>query len=68
MHVQRENESKLDNEVEKNIFIDHKDGIKCQKIWNPLIEKIIYNQDIVFSGIKSIANRNPNQGNKNEKQ
>ena len=43
MHVPNEKMSKLDNKVEKCIFVNYKDGIKGYKLWNPIIRKIIYN-------------------------
>jgi len=33
-HVPRENMNKLDNKIEKCIFIGYKDGIKGYKLWN----------------------------------
>jgi hypothetical protein len=35
VHVPKENRSKLDNKVEKCIFIGYKDGVKGYKLWNP---------------------------------
>jgi hypothetical protein len=35
VHVPKENRSKLDNKVEKCIFIGYKDGMKGYKLWNP---------------------------------
>jgi hypothetical protein len=35
VHVPKENRSKLDNKVEKRIFIGYKDGMNSYKISNP---------------------------------
>jgi hypothetical protein len=35
VHVPKENRSKMDNKVEKCIFIGYKDGMKGYKLWNP---------------------------------
>ena len=40
--------SKLDKKAKKCIFIGYKDGMKGYKIWNPITNKTIYNQDVVF--------------------
>jgi hypothetical protein len=53
VHVPKEKRSKLDNKVEKCIFIDDKDSVKCYKIWNPIIRKIVYNHDMIFKEVKS---------------
>jgi transposase InsO family protein len=35
VHVPKENKSKLDNKVEKCIFMGYKDGVKGYNLWNP---------------------------------
>ena len=42
MHVQKEKRSKVDNKVEKCIFVAYKDGIKGYKVWNYVTRKIVY--------------------------
>jgi hypothetical protein len=54
VHVPRENRSKLDNKVEKCIFIGYKDGIKGYKLWNPVTKKIVYSWDVVFREVKIV--------------
>jgi hypothetical protein len=54
VHVPKENESKLDNKVEKCIFIGYKNGIKGYKLWNPITKKIVCNQDVVFREVKDV--------------
>ena len=54
VHVPKENRSKLDNKVEKCIFIGYKDGVKGYKIWNPETKKIVYSQDVVFREVKYV--------------
>ena len=55
MHVPKEKMSKLDNKVEKCIFVDYKDGIKGYKLWNPLTRKIVYRQDVIFKEVKKTS-------------
>ena len=45
--------SKLDNKVEKCIFVGYTDGIKGYKLWNPVTRKIVYSPDVVFKGVKN---------------
>ena len=47
-HVPKEKRSKLDNKVEKCIFVGCKDGLKGYKLWNPITRKIVYSPDVVF--------------------
>jgi hypothetical protein len=54
VHVPKENRSKLDNKVEKCIFIGYKDGIKGYKIWNLETKKVVYNWDVVFREVKDV--------------
>lgn len=60
MYVPRENESKLDNEVEKCILISYKDGIKGYKIWNLITNKAAYIQ--LFREVNK-----SNKGKKNQR-
>jgi hypothetical protein len=55
MHVPNEKKSKLDNKVEKYIFVSYKDGIKCYKLWNLVTRKIIYSRDVVFREVKNTS-------------
>ena len=47
--------SKLDNKVEKCIFIGYKDGIKGYKLWNPITRKAVYSRDVVFREVKNTS-------------
>jgi hypothetical protein len=42
VHVPKENNSKLDKNVEKCIFIGYKDGLKGYKLCNPKNKKVVY--------------------------
>ena len=55
MHVPKEKRSKLDNKVEKWIFVSYKDGIKGYKLWNPITRKIVYNRDVIFREVKNTS-------------
>jgi hypothetical protein len=55
VHVPKENESKLDNNVEKCIFIGYKYVLKGYKIWIPETKKIVYSQDVVFREMKDVV-------------
>ena len=48
VHVPKEKRRKLDNKVEKCIFIGYKDGMTGYKLWNPITKKIVYSRDVVF--------------------
>jgi hypothetical protein len=54
VHVPKENRSKLDNKVEKCIFIGYKDGVKGYKIWNPETKKTVYSRDVVCREVKDV--------------
>ena len=47
-HVPKEKRIKLDNKVEKCIFISYKDGVKGYKLWNLVTRKEVYNQNFSF--------------------
>ena len=55
MHVSMEKRSKLDNKVQKCIFIDYKDGVKGYKLWNLVTRKIVYNQYVIFREVESTS-------------
>ena len=42
VHVPKEKRRKLDNKVEKCIFIGYKDGVKGYELWNLVTRKIAY--------------------------
>jgi len=44
----------LDSKYEKCIFIGYKDGLKGYKLWNAVIRKVLYNQDVVFREVKDV--------------
>lgn len=46
-HIPKERRKKLDNKVEKCIFIGYKDGIKGYKLWNPTTRNIFYSKDVI---------------------
>ena len=48
VHVPKEKMSKLDNKVEKCIFIGYKYGMRGYNIWNHVTKKIVYSQDVVM--------------------
>ena len=52
VHVRKEKRSKLDNKVDKCIFIGYKDGAKGYKLWNCVIRKLVYSQDVVFREVE----------------
>jgi len=55
MHVPKEKNRKMDNKEEKCIFVSYKNGIKGYKLWNLVIRKLVYNQDVVFKEVKSTS-------------
>jgi hypothetical protein len=55
VHVTKENRSKMDNKVEKFIFICYKYGVKGYKLWNPKTKKTIYSQDVSFREVKDVS-------------
>jgi hypothetical protein len=55
VHVPKENRSKLDNKVEKCIFMGYKDGVKGYKIWNPETKNIVYSRDVFFREVKDVS-------------
>ena len=60
VHVPKEKRSKLDNKVEKCIFIGYKVGMKGYKLWNPITKKIVYSRDVVFREVKEVHRQEVN--------
>jgi hypothetical protein len=54
VHIPKENRSKLDNKVEKCIFIGYKYNIKGHKLWDLLTKNIVCSWDVVFGGFKDV--------------
>jgi hypothetical protein len=54
VHVPKENKCKLDNKVEKCIFIGYKYGVKGYNLWNPETKKTVYNRDAFFIEVKDV--------------
>ena len=52
MNVAKEKMIKLDNKLEKCIFIGYKHGVKCYKLWNLVTRKIVYSWDVVFREVE----------------
>jgi hypothetical protein len=55
VHVPKENRSKLDNKVEKCIFMGYKDGVKGYKLLNLETKKIVYSHDVIFREVKDVS-------------
>ena len=55
LYVPKENRTKIDNKVEKCLFIHYQHSIKGYKLWNLVANKIIYSQDVVFREIKVVS-------------
>ena len=53
----------MDNEDEKCIFVGYKNGVKCYKLWNPVIRKLMYNWDVVFREVER-ASKNEDESKK----
>ena len=45
--------NKLDNKLEKCIFIGYKDEIKGYKMWNPITRIVVYSRDVILREDKS---------------
>ena len=48
VHIPKERRQKLDNRLDKCIFIKYKDGVKGYKLWNLAIRTIVYSRDVIF--------------------
>ena len=48
MDIPKERRNKLDNKLEKCIFIGYKDGIKGYKMWNPITRIVVYSRDVIL--------------------
>jgi hypothetical protein len=46
VHVPKEYGNKMDNKEIKCIFIEYKYGKKGYKLWDPVLIKIVYSQDV----------------------
>jgi hypothetical protein len=55
VHVPKEKRNKLDNKEVKCIFIGYKDGMKGYKLWDPVLRKTIYSQDVVFREVRGTS-------------
>ena len=53
MDIPKERRNKLDNKLEKCIFIGYKDGIKGYKMWNPITRIVVYSRDAILREDKS---------------
>ena len=51
--IPKERRNKLDNKLEKCIFIGYKDGIKGYKMWNPITRIVVYSRDVILREDKS---------------
>ncbi|KAF5759182.1 putative RNA-directed DNA polymerase [Helianthus annuus] len=47
-HVPKQNRGKLDDKVEKAIFIGYSESSKAYKLYNPITRKTIISRDVVF--------------------
>lgn len=57
VHVTKEKRSKLDNKIRKGILIGYQlDGVKDDKLQNPLTKKEIYSQDVIFTEVDITSN------------
>ena len=44
--------SKLENKVVKHIFIGYGVGVKGYKLWDPVVEKVLYSRTVTFHELK----------------
>eukprot|EP00253_Pinus_taeda_P005855 PITA_05855 len=54
VHVPKEKQTKLDSKSKKCILIGYKDGLKGDKLWNPITRKVVYNRDVVLREVKDV--------------
>ncbi len=55
VHILKEKRSKLDNNLEKCIFIGYKDGVKGYKLCNLVTRKVVYSIDTIFIKVGSTS-------------
>lgn len=68
VHIPKEKRRNLDNNVNKCIFIGYNNGVKGYKLWNPIIRKIVYSQDVIFKEVESTSwNEDESKGKELEK-
>ena len=48
VHAPKEKRRKLDNKLDKCIFIGYKDGVKGYKLWNPVTMKTTHIREVIF--------------------
>ena len=51
-HVPSVKKSKLENKVVKHIFIGYGVGVKRYKLWDPIVEKVLYSRSVMFHELK----------------
>ena len=46
--IPKERRNKLDNKLEKCIFIGYKEGVKGYHMWNPITRIVVYSRDVIL--------------------
>jgi hypothetical protein len=54
-HVPKEKRNKLNNKAIKCIFLNYKDGMKGYKLWDLVLRKTMYGQDVIFREFGGIS-------------